>query len=261
MSQYAVTTMPVGRSIIPGPELFWMSRWDEWLPLTFQSVLIQGDGVVALVNTGPAEDLGPMNEGWATFLGEKAAMSREPGEFILDQLGARDIEPADVTHVVLTPLQLYSVSNVLAFPNAQICIARRGWVHFHTTHEHPHDDRSTSIPDEILVELVTTGWDRVRLLEDEDELAPGLRTWWSGGHHRASMVIEVDTPVGIVAISDTYFWEENVTANHPVGISENIYEALETYERVTRTADHLLPLYDPANFERFPDGVVSSLDG
>ena len=260
MSRYSVTTMPVGTSLIPGPELFWMSHWDEWLPLTFQVVLIEGDGIRALVNTGPAEDLEPMNRGWASFLGEKAAMTREPGQFVLEQLESRGIRPEEITHVILTPLQLYTVSNVLAFERAEICIARRGWVHFHTTHEHPHDNRATSIPDDILVELVTTAWPRVRLLEDEDELAPGLRTWWSGGHHRASMVVEVDTPAGVVAISDTFFHLQNVEEDHPIGISENIYEALAAHARVRRTADIIVPLYDPANFDRFADGVVSRAD-
>ena len=234
-----------------------MTSFDEWFPLTFQSVLIRGNGVVALVNTGPAEDLEPMNAGWASFLGEKARMERADGEFILDQLASLGIRPEDVTHVILTPLQLYTVSNVLAFPHASICIAKRGWVHFHTTHEHPHDNRATSIPDEILTELVTTAWPRVRLLEDEDEIAPGLRTWWSGGHHRASVVVEADTAKGVVAISDSYFHEGNVTENIPLGINENMYEVLACYERVRRTADVVLPLYDPANFDRHPGGRVA----
>jgi hypothetical protein len=257
MTTYTVMTLPVGRSIIPGPELFWMNNFDEWFPLTFQSVLVRGGGVTAIVNTGPAEDLEPMNAGWASFLGEKARMQRGEGEFIIDQLARHGVSPAEVTHVILTPLQLYTVSNVLAFPNAQICIARRGWVHFHTTHEHPHDNRSTSIPDEILTQLVTTAWPRVRLLDDEDELAPGLRTWWSGGHHRASIVVEVDTAQGVVAISDSYFHERNVVDNVPLGINENMYEVLACYERVRRSADIVLPLYDPANFERYPDGRVA----
>lgn len=257
MTRFSVTTLPVGRSIIPGPELFWMNHFDEWFPLTFQSVLITGGDIVALVNTGPAADLEPMNAGWASFLGEKARMQRGEGQFILDQLEAHGVTPKDVTHVLLTPLQLYTVSNVLAFPNAQICITRRGWVHFHTTHEHPHDDRATSIPDDILVELVTTAWPRVHLLDDEDELAPGLRTWWSGGHHRASMVVEVDTRAGTVAISDTFFHLRNVEENTPIGINENMYEVLHCHDRVRRTADIILPLYDPANFDRFPDGVIA----
>lgn len=260
MDSYEVSTMAVGESIIPGPELFWMNNFDEWFPLTFQSVLIRGNGVVAIVNTGPAADLEPMNAGWASFLGEKARMARGDGEFIIDQLATHGVKPDDVTHVILTPLQLYTVSNVLAFPNAQICIARRGWVHFHTTHDHPHDNRATSIPDEILTELVTTAWPRVRLLEDEDEIAPGLRTWWSGGHHRASIVVETDTNKGVVAISDSFFYASNVVDGIPLGINENMYEILACYERVRRTADIILPLYDPANFERHPTGRVAAAD-
>ena len=260
MTRFEVTTMAVGEGLVPGPELFWMNNFDEWFPLTFQCVLIRGNGVVALVNTGPALDLEPMNAGWASFLGEKARMHRQDGQFIIDQLTRLGVAPEDVTHVILTPLQLYTVSNVLAFPHAEICIARRGWVHFHTTHEHPHDNRSTSIPDDILVELVTRAWPRVRLLDDEDELAPGLRTWWSGCHHRASVVVEVDTEKGVVAVSDTYFYERNVSENVPLGINENMYEVLACYDRVRRTADVVLPLYDPLNFDRCPDGRVARGD-
>lgn len=256
MTEYSVTTLAVGHGQVPGPELYWMTKFDEWHPLTFQCVLIRGNGVVALVNTGPAADLEPMNAGWETFLGPKARMHREDGEFILEQLTRLGVAPEDVTHVILTPLQLYSVSNVLAFPRAQVCIAERGWVHFHTTHDHPHDNRATSIPDDILVALVTTAWPRVRLLADEDEIVPGIRTWWAGGHHRASIVVEVDTPKGVVAVSDAYFRVENVVDDIPIGINENIYEVLECYRRVRERADVILPLYDPDNFARHPDGRV-----
>ncbi|MGH3663276.1 MAG: hypothetical protein ACRDTQ_15635 [Micromonosporaceae bacterium] len=256
MTTYQVTALPVGRSEIPGPELFWMGGWDEWRPLLFQVALIQGDGVTALVNTGPAEDLEPMNRRWAQVLGERAAMHREPGEFVIDQLARHGVTPADVTHVLLTPLQLYTVSNVAAFPNAQICLTKRGWVHFHTTHQHPHDDRATSLPDDVLVHLVTDAWPRVRLLADEDEIAPGLRTWWCGVHHRASMVVEVDTTDGVAAISDAYFHLANVTDNHPMGINESMAEAIATYDRVRRAADMIVPLYDPHNLIRFPSGRI-----
>lgn len=257
MSTHRLTMLPVGHSEIPGPELFWMSRWDEWLPLTFQVALIQGPGVTALVNTGPALDLEPMNRRWASFLGERAAMRRGEGEFVLDQLARVGVAPDDVTHVVLTPLQLYSVANVLAFEHAQICISRRGWVHFHTTHDHPHDDRASSIPDEILTHLVTDAWPRVRLLEDEDEIVPGVRVWWSGAHHRASVVVEVDTAVGVAAVSDSFFWLENVELNHPIGITESIAEAISAYARVREHARIILPIYDPKNLERFPEGRVA----
>lgn len=253
---FSVVTLKMGSGDVPGPEAFWMSRWDAWITLDFQVVLIRGEGMTALVNTGPAADLEPMNDGWESFLGERARFRRANGEFILDQLARHSVKAEDVTHIFLTPLQLYSVSNVLAFPNAKILISKKGWRHFHETHEHPHDNRATSIPADILAELVTSAWDRVVLLEDEEEVTPGLRTWWAGSHHRASYAVEVDTPAGTVVISDAFFLLENVERNHPIGICENIYEAMAAHERA-RQADIVLPLYDPKNFERFTDGVVA----
>jgi hypothetical protein len=253
---HSVQLLAVGRSEIPGPELFWMRSWDEWFPLTFQVAVIRGSGQTLLVNTGPGRDLEPLNEGWKAFLGERSVLRRASGEFVLDQLEAIGVAVADVTHVILTPLQLYSVANVLEFANAQICISKRGWTHFHTTHAHPHDDRATSLPDDILVPLVTSEWPRVRLLDDEDEVVPGVRTWWSGGHHRASLCVEVDTSAGVAAISDSFFYLANVERDHPIGIAESVEECLAAYTRVRAEAAVVLPLYDPGNFERFPGGRI-----
>jgi hypothetical protein len=257
MSTYGVQVIPLGRAEVPGPELFWMGGWGAWYPLLFQAILIRGNGVTALVNTGPPDDLTTINARWEAILGPRAVMRRSEEEFLLPQLANHGVTPGDVTHVLLSPLQLYTVANVLAFPNAQIGITKRGWVQFHTVHEHLHDDRATSIPDEILVHLVTDAWGRVRLLEDEDQIAPGLRTWWSGVHHRASMVIEVDTVDGVAAISDSFFYLENVERGHPMGINESLAEATVVYDRVRRDVDIVVPLYDPKNLERFDKGRIS----
>lgn len=257
MSQYGVRMLHVGDGDVPGPELFWMSEWDQWFRLAFQVALIEGDGVTALVGTAAAEDLGPMNAAWASFLGERAAMRRTDSQWIITQLEGLGIAPADVTHVILTPLQLYTTSNVPRFPNAQVCISQRGWQHYHSSHSHPHDDRWSSIPPDVLTYLTQEAWDKVRLLNDEDEIKPGLRTWWAGSHHRATICVEVDTPEGVVTITDAYFHRRNLEDDHPIGICENIYEAMAAHERVRRVADRALTIYDPEQLECYPDGVVA----
>jgi hypothetical protein len=158
--------------------------------------------------------------------------------------------------VIVTPFQLYTTGNIPLFENAEICLSKRGWVHYHTTHDHPHDARWNSISQDVLVHLVTDAWDRVRLLEDEDEVVPGVRTWFSGTHHRASVAVEVDTDDGIVVISDSFFYYENVEDGRLLGINENMYEALAANERTLRVASHIVPLYDPKVFDRYPGGVV-----
>ncbi|WP_214105732.1 hypothetical protein [Acrocarpospora catenulata] len=256
---YGVRLLHLGDGDVPGPEVYWMSDWDQWYRLAFQAVLIQGPGVTALIGTGPAEDLGPMNERWAGFLGERAAMRREPGQWLPDQLATLGIAPEEVTHVLLTPLQLYTTSNVPHFPNARFCLTERGWTHFHRTKKHPHDDRWTSLPPEVLSYLTHDAWDRVDLLADEDEVAPGIRTWWTGSHHRASMAVEIDSTAGVVTVTDAYFTRRNLDTDQPIGICENIYEALAAHERVRGVADVPLTIYDPDQLTRYPDGVVAAL--
>lgn len=253
---YKITALSMGIGEIPGPELFWMNDFDLWHTLNFQVMLIQGPGICALVNTGPPEDLEPMNKGWEAFLGKRARFNRREGEYLLDQLNRVGVKPSDVTHVILTPLQLYTTGNVHHFPGAQVCLSKKGWIHYMTTKEHPHDDKDTSIGPDLIRLLVTDWWPQLRLLEDEDEVAPGIRTWWAGSHHRASIAVEVDTPRGTAVITDAFFTMENLRRNRPIGICENIYEAMEAQSRAQQS-DIVLPLYDPETFERFPGGDIA----
>lgn len=256
MTSFAVTVLRVGSTEVPGPEVFWMAEWERWVSLSVNVVVARRDGAVVLVNTGPPDDLAPINDLWTT-LGPRAELRRTDDERIEAQLARLGIEPAEVTHVVLTPLQLYTTGGVMRFPNAQICISRTGWVHFHTTHGHPHDNRRLSLSRELLAYLVTDGWERVRLLDDEDEVVPGLRTWWAGTHHRASLAVEIDSIAGVVVASDAFFVYDNVEQGRPLGIGESLAEGVAAYARARRVADHLVPLYDPQVYERYPGGVVA----
>jgi hypothetical protein len=253
---YSVDLLPVGRTEVPGPQVFWMSDWFTTYPLCFQVALIRGSGVVALVNTGTAPDVS-IHSGDDGFFGEGAHMSREEGEFITDQLERYGVAPDQVTHIVLAPLTLYAAANVPLFSNAEIAISRTGWIHFHTTHRHPHDDHDELLPPELIAHLVTDAWPRVRLLEDEDRLAPGIHTWWTGAHHRSSLCVEVETATGRVAITDAVFVQENLDRSHPVGICSNLEEAILVERRLKSSGATVLPLYDPGNFDRFPGGVVA----
>jgi hypothetical protein len=258
---YSVRVLSVGESKIRGPEVFWMSHWDEILPLAFNVTLIQGGGITALVNTSPPDDDSGTRRDFPqmSYLhnAPDGDLARTPDQTMEGALALAGLRPDDITHLLLTPLELYTTGTLDKFRRAQICMAKRGWVHFHTTHGHPHDSRWRSFPREILVDLVTDSWDRVRLLEDEDSIAPGLRTWWSGAHHRESIVVEVDTEAGTVAISDSFFYYENVEEEALLGLSENMYEALACNERVRKSARYLVPIHDPKVFQRHPGGIIA----
>lgn len=245
---------------VPGPEVFWMGEFDKWLPLITLMGIVRGGGKTVLINSGPPFDFVPeMNASWLEFFkDERAQMSVTEEQRTLNALRSAGIAPEEVDYVVVTPLQAYAIGNVDLFPNAQICLSRRGWIDFHAP-KHPDPRRSMAIPDRILTHLVTDAWrqGRVRLLEDEMTLLPGIDIWYAGTHHRSSMAVNIATEKGTVVFSDAMFYYDNIESNRPLGIQESMEECLDAYARIRREADIIVPLYDPAVLVRHPDGYVS----
>lgn len=241
----------------PGFEMFWMEANAPAEPLAVVAMLVRGHGRTVLINCGPDPAMLPtLNEAWANF-DPRHQMRVEPHEELGAALAAVGCAPDQVDTVVVTPFQPYALGNLLVLDNATYAFSKTGWIDFHAPRakEHPHDFRPFCIPAPILVRLVTDKWDDVRLLEDEDEIAPGLRVFWTGSHHRSSMAVAVDTDEGNVVASDCFFRYENVEENRPLGINESLEETLSAYERIRNEADVLIPLYDPRVFERHPDGI------
>ena len=262
--EYAVRSISVGTFEEPAHAVFWMATEPAWVTLRLQLVLIEGGAIRALLNAALPDDLTALHTEFPNALmwqppGVHGATIRTAGELQTTALAAAGVTPDEITHVILTPIVRYTTETLDAFPNAEICISKRGWIQYHTTHRHPHDSRRAFSRD-TLVHLVTDWWDRVRLLEDEDQIAPGLRTWHSGVHHRSSLVVEADTADGIVAISDSFFVYDNIEGDdwRPLGLNESFEETFATNARVLRTARHIVPLYDRAVFDRYPAGVIAA---
>lgn len=255
---YSVQVLKMGECDVAGPEVFWMSHWGEWITLHFWMVVIRGPGLTAIVNTGPPADLTELNARWRAAFGPRGELRRAEDERPLAALARLGIRPEDVTHVLITPLQSYATANIQRFPNAEVCLSRRGWIEdFHAERFPMHVPRWHRIPRETLHYLMFEGWERLRLLDDEAEIVPGLRAFWAGVHHRSSMCYLVDTPRGTVAVSDCVFTYRNLEAGEPLGIQESLEEYHRACARIRREAALFLPLYDPDVWRRHPGGLVA----
>lgn len=258
MTTYEIDLLRLGGwDWAPGFEMFWMEPHAPDEPLAVVGLLARGGGRTVLVNTGPDPALLPvMNEAWAAFdpRHQMRVSENEQLATALESVGS-SVDEVDV--VVVTPFQPYAIGNLLQLQNAEYAVSRRGWIDFHAPwrKEHPHDKRALCIPENILVRLVTDKWPQVRLLQDEEELVPGIRVAWVGAHHRSSLAITVATTEGKVVASDCFFRYENVTQNRPLGINESMDETLRAYDRIRSEADILVPLYDPRVFGDHPNGI------
>jgi hypothetical protein len=242
----------------PGCELFWMDFHAPDEPLALVGLVIRTGAHVVLVNCGPDPATLPPPPDGDPMQTRQHILEVKPGETLPEALATAGTTVEEITHVIATPFQTYALGNILSFPNARICLSRRGWIDFHAPRwrNHPHDKRAACIPDDVLTGLVTHAWPRVRLVEDE-EIVPGIETFWTGTHHRSSLAVRIHSHAGVVIASDAFMRIENVIRRHPIGINESMEEALIAYDRMAREADILVPLYDPAVFDRYPGGRIA----
>ena len=257
MTGYSVRLVKVFENELPGPAEFMGSRWGKWLRNYFYLVIVQNSERTVVINSGPPKDLSIPNQFQKQFA-ERSVPIRTDDEIMPKPLQNAGIEPSNVSLLILTPFTCYTTGNISSFTNAQICLLRRGWIDFMAPEPYsPQLPREIFIPSEQLAWLVTSGWSQVKLLEDEDEIAPGIRSWFAGAHHRSTMAVEIDTEKGTVIYTDAFFRYANIEENIPIGVCENQEEVFRTYDRVRKRAHIILPAIDPDVFKQHPDGVVA----
>lgn len=255
---FNVDVLSMGRMLLPAPEVFWMSGWDEMFDATFWMVVARDGDYTVVVNTGAPDDLGPLNALWKGFHpAGKMQYRRSPDECAAPALARLGIEPRDVTHVVITPIVAYTLGGVRMFSNARFVLSRRGWIEdvFAPSYP-PHVPREIFLPDDVMSYLLFDARDRVDLVT-AGEILPGLRVWEAGVHHRSSLAVCFDTAAGEVVATDAAFSYRNVEQNVHLGIGESYAEAMATYARLRREADVVLPLYEPAVADRHPGGRIA----
>jgi hypothetical protein len=113
------------------------------------------------------------------------------------------------------------------------------------------------IPPDVNHYLQNEGWEKVRLLADEEQLLPGIRVFWAGVHHRSSLAVAIDTEKGTLIITDSFFKYGNIEAGRYLGVMESMMEADATWSRIRKEADFFASIYDPEVFVRHPHGVLA----
>ena len=256
--KYSIKIISTAEVEVPFPEVYWMESFQEWTKICFQTVIIKSENNIILINTGFPEDITGIAKAWKDYLGDRAILRRPDSKRMISILEKEGIKPDDVTHVIITPIQLYATGNLHLFKKARICFSRKGWIEDIIAPKYPHHvPRQGCISDEHLTWLMNENNSNLLLLDDIDEVLPGLICKWIGVHHRSSMLVQINTNSGLVGISDCAFHYSNVEDGRPLGIAESIIEAHSAYGYIREKIKIFIPLYDPLVQERHADGIVA----
>jgi glyoxylase-like metal-dependent hydrolase (beta-lactamase superfamily II) len=256
---YTVQAFNGGTFWVPGPEVYWMEAWNQREEMNALIYLVRGGDNNILINTGPPRDLTIINQAWLNFFGyPEARIVRSDEQLPENLLRSAGLTPDDITLVLVTPLQAYATANIPLFRNATIAISRRGWIEdFQAPYYHLHVPRHLRIPRDVNHYLQNEGWEKLRLLADEEEVLPGIRVFWAGVHHRSSIAIAIDTDKGRLILSDCFFKYGNVEQGRYLGVMESMMEADATWARIRKEADFFASIYDPEVFHRHPGGILA----
>jgi glyoxylase-like metal-dependent hydrolase (beta-lactamase superfamily II) len=256
---FSIQAFNGGTFWVPGPEVYWMEAWGQREEMNILIYLIRGGGQNILINTGPPQDLTILNKAWLDFFGyPEAQIVRSEAQLPQNILRSQGLTPDDISTVLVTPLQAYATANIPLFRRATIAISRRGWIEdFQAPFYHLHVPRNLRVPPDVNQYLQNEGWEHVRLLANEEEILPGLRTFWAGVHHRSSLAISVDTERGRVIITDAFFKYGNIESGRYLGVMESMMEADATWARIRKEADLFASIYDPEVFVRHPQGILA----
>jgi len=259
MATYSIKAIKYCEQSVPGPQMFFMSRWDEWMVADFfLFVLRRDDGQIILIDTG-VRDVNEIQPLVIAGVGERGRFRMNIATQNVPLLLRKEgIDPADVAYVLITHLHYAHCSNARLFPNAKFIVSRTGW---HLTLDPPVPELVPDIlfPRDVLAYFAGEARDRLILADDEaPEILPGIGAFYIGGHTMCSQAFTVQTKQGLAIFpGDTVFYYENLEKNHPVGLAVDIIECYQAMERIRKLGGFLVPPHDPRLLQRYPDGVIA----
>lgn len=243
----------------PGDASFCCQNYmGEKLPGAVYCFLITGENISPiLVDTGIKEDqIDMMHRLGMNFI--------QPEEMALKyQLKSLGYTPEDIKLIIHTHLHIDHSGNDFQFPNARILIARKEMMWSVSGLQ------GAQYPPENITYLVNQLHvpGKVRLIDGDMELVPGIRLELTEAHTYGSMIIKVNTKDGLVIICGDIVYNEELQCrknkifpeveaynqgdfekfgDHPSGNFVNLWAAVAGVQKVLREADILLPSHDLA---------------
>lgn len=178
----------------------------------------------------------------------------------IEALAALNVQPEDITDVILTHLHYDHAGNLDKLPNARFHI-QDAEVEFATGRCMCHGAMRHAYSVEDVVELVRKVYDeRVVFHDGDSDLVDGIRLLQIGGHTKGLQSVQVATARGTVVLaSDASHYYENIDRGRPFPIVFNVADMLQGYVKLNAAADspdHIVPGHDPRVLQIYP--AVSS---
>ena len=168
-----------------------------------------------------------------------------------EALARLGIDPAAVELLVISHIHYDHVGNLHLFPNARMPVARSE-LEFWTADPVAQRPQFAAHADPDGIEQLrrATAEERVELIEDRADVAPGITATRVGGHAPGQLVFEVAGEHGpIVLASDAIHYDDELEFERPFGIFTDLADMYRGYTMLKRHAASgaaVVPGHDPS---------------
>ena len=173
----------------------------------------------------------------------------------VEAMRAFGVEPASVSHVVVTHLHYDHVGNLDAFPQATLIVPRRE-LEFWTGPIAARFQFGSHVEQrevDLVVRAAAEG--RVRLTEGTDEILDGITAITVGGHSPGQQITVVRGTTGdVVLASDAVHFYEELELERPFAVIhdlEQMYVAYDVLKGLAAAGATVVPGHDPEVGRRF----------
>jgi glyoxylase-like metal-dependent hydrolase (beta-lactamase superfamily II) len=177
---------------------------------------------------------------------------------LLDKLG---VDGAEVEQVVVTHLHYDHIGNLDLFPNARFTVAQRE-LDFWTGPVAQRSQFAAHADPRGVEQLVRAGVEgRLRPVDQELEVAPGVTVQRVGGHSPGQLIVSVSTASGrILLASDAVHYYEELELDRPFAVVADLaaaYTAFDIINQARSAGAVFVPSHDPLVMEQHPPADVA----
>lgn len=245
---YEIYALKVGEREVDSPTIYYQTDFGKKATMSYYFLCLKNKDHVILLDTG-------ISQAEMAIRGVSSAPSRE------ELLSRINVRPENVEAIILTHLHSDHFTGADIYPNCIFYVQRaefRYWSEdvqrFHAIFAPPFLGGRPSVEIGALQKLNVEK--RVRFLDGDTEVYPGISAVWCGAHSPGSQFVVVQTARGKVLCSsdflDTY---RNLEELIPVGVLTNLVEWLTNVQKIENMhlpKQSIIPGHDLQVMTMFP---------